>query len=70
MSKVLTDLKEKIGQCGKSRYVIAKESGVSAAQLSRFMTGERGLSLDSVERVAAYLGLELVLRRAAKHRRG
>jgi len=46
-----------------SRYRISKESGVAASQLSRLVNGERGLSIEAMERVAEVLGFEIVLRR-------
>jgi transcriptional regulator with XRE-family HTH domain len=38
---------------------IARGSGVSPAQLSRFARGERYLSLPAAGKLAVYLGLEL-----------
>ena len=46
----------------KSRYRLAKESGISEGQLSRLMSGERGLSVANVEKLAAALGLEIIIR--------
>ena len=43
-----------------SRYEIAKRSGVSQAQLSRFVNGSRTLTLTSAAQVAKVLGLHLV----------
>jgi predicted transcriptional regulator len=44
---------------GQTRYRIAKETGLSQAALSRFVHGERGLSLQSLETLLNYLGLEV-----------
>jgi transcriptional regulator with XRE-family HTH domain len=41
-------------------YRIAKESGVDPASLSRFMSGERGLSVESLELLAIVLRLRIV----------
>jgi len=38
---------------------ITRQTGVDHSQLSRFMRGERGLSITTAERVAAVVGLEL-----------
>ena len=46
----------------KSRYQIAKESGVNLSHLQRAMNGETGLSIASVGRLAEVLGLEIVIR--------
>ncbi|HVS72238.1 MAG TPA: helix-turn-helix transcriptional regulator [Phycisphaerae bacterium] len=51
-----------------SRYRIAQETGVSEAALSRFVRGERGLDLTSVDRLAAYLELSLSPRSSTKGR--
>ena len=52
-----------IEAAGVSRYRISKETGVEQSALSRFVNGTRGLDLSSVDRLAAYLGLELVAKR-------
>ncbi|MBI1900489.1 MAG: helix-turn-helix transcriptional regulator [Planctomycetia bacterium] len=45
---------------GLSRYEIWKRTGVDQATLSRFVNGERLLSLDAVDKLAEALGLEIV----------
>jgi hypothetical protein len=44
---------------GRTPYAIALESGVSQPVLSRFLRGERGLNLDTAEKLCRALGLEL-----------
>ena len=56
------DIKKAIEASGQSRYRIAKETGVSQAHLSRLMSGQRGLGVDMLERLAAYLELEIIIR--------
>ena len=68
MPSVLKELKRMIQGSATSRYVIARESGVSAGQLSRFMAGERSLSLESVERLLRHFGYELTIRRVSKRK--
>lgn len=46
----------------KSRYRIAKETGIPESSLSRFMSEERGLSVDKLEKVADCIGLEIIVR--------
>ena len=53
-------LREAIERSGQTRYRIALATGISQAALSRFITGERGLALESADKLAAYLGLELM----------
>ena len=56
-------LRQIIRTCGMSRYQIAKRSGVSEAALSRFAAGTRGLTTDSLDRLAEVLGLDLAPKR-------
>jgi transcriptional regulator with XRE-family HTH domain len=59
----LTDaVRRAIRLSGQTRYRIAKETGIAQSQLSRLMTGETGLSVESIEKLADYLGLEIVMR--------
>lgn len=53
----------------KTRYRIAKESGVSAGQLSRLVNGERGMTVDTIERLADYLGLQITIEPKPKTRK-
>ena len=62
-------LRRAVERSGMSRYVIAKETGIAQSMLSRFVTGRRGLSLDAVDRLAAFLKLELVARPARRKAR-
>lgn len=59
MATLLDELKRAIERRGESLQSIARGSGVAASQLSRMMTGKRGLSLDAAERLADYLGLQI-----------
>lgn len=62
MPKILDQLKAAITASEKSRYRIAQETGIAESVLSRLMSGERGLSIETAETLAKYLGLEIVLR--------
>ncbi|MBS2031593.1 MAG: helix-turn-helix transcriptional regulator [Deltaproteobacteria bacterium] len=44
---------------GTSRYQIAREVGVAESALSRFMSGKAGLTLKTLDRLAAVLGLKI-----------
>jgi len=48
-----------IEETGWPLMEITRQTGVDHSQLSRFMRGERGLSITTAERVAAVVGLEL-----------
>ncbi len=51
-------LRKAILKSGKSRFQIAKETGVTEAQLCRFMQGKT-LTLPSAQKLADFFGLEL-----------
>lgn len=70
MGRILDAICEAIETSNKSRYRIAKETGISQAQLSRVMSGERGLSIDALERLADYLELEIIIRSRHRRKRG
>lgn len=56
---VTKQLRRAIEASGMSRYRISQETGIDQAQLSRFMSGERGFSLDALDRLCRVLGLRL-----------
>ena len=70
MGRILDAICEAIEASDKTRYRIAKDTGISQPQLSRLMTGERGLSIDALERLADYLGSEIVMRPKRRRRKG
>ena len=51
-----------VNQSGMSRYAICKAAGIDQASFSRFMAGKVGLTLASLDRLAAVLGLFVVAR--------
>jgi transcriptional regulator with XRE-family HTH domain len=55
-------IRDSVDTSGVSRYRICKEIGISEATMSRFMNGKGGLSMASLDRLAALLGLEIVAR--------
>ena len=62
MKELLQTIRRTIEMSGQTRYRIAQGSGIAQSQLSRLMSGESGLSLETTERLADYLGLEIVIR--------
>ena len=56
---VSTVLREAILQSGRSLRDIGGATGVDGGRLSRFCRGERGLTTDAVDALAAELGLTL-----------
>jgi hypothetical protein len=56
------EIRAAVRNCGKTRYAISQETGIDAAALCRFVSGERGLSLDSLDLLADFLGLHVTTR--------
>ena len=52
-------LRREILSAGKSVFAVAKEAHVSQPILSRFLSGKRGITLQTAERLCRSLGLEL-----------
>lgn len=52
-------LRKAIAESGLTPYQIAKRSRVSPQSITRFLRGERGLSLVVLDRLGKSLGLEL-----------
>lgn len=50
-------------------YAIAKGAGIDRSRLSQLLSGERGLSSESIERLADYLGLRITIEPKTKPRK-
>ncbi|MHC4405913.1 MAG: helix-turn-helix domain-containing protein [Planctomycetota bacterium] len=59
-------LKAAISESGLTQYKIARDTGVLATAIGRFMRGESSIRLDKADEIAAYLGLRLVRDSSAK----
>ncbi len=53
-------LREVIGSRGLTAYGLGKEAGVDPGVIQRFLNRERDVRLETVDRLAAALGLRLV----------
>ncbi len=51
-----------IESSGMSRYEIARQAGIEQSVLSRFMSGERGLTTLTLDRLGELFDLEIVQR--------
>jgi hypothetical protein len=69
VADLLDEIRDAIEASDETRYRIAKGSGVSQGQLSRLMSGEQGLSVANVQRLAEYLGLEIIVRSKRRTRK-
>lgn len=56
---VTDQLREAIRASGQSLNRICIEAGLNSSQLSRFMTGKRGLTTEAVDKLCHVLGLRL-----------
>lgn len=52
-------LRDALKQSGLTMFRISKESGVEESVLYRFVTFERGVQMDTAEKLAAYFGMNL-----------
>ncbi len=67
MSKLLSDqIRDAVRKSGLSGYRICEKTGIEPASLSRFLSGERGMSLASLDKLAALLRLKIVVERKRK----
>jgi hypothetical protein len=53
-------LRQTVSASGQSMYRLAKDSGLSYAQVWRFVAGERSLNQDAFDQLCQHLGLRLV----------
>ena len=65
---IYDELRSAIEKSPKRRYVIATEAGIHESMLSLFMKGERGLSVESLEKIAESLGYSITLKKQTKAR--
>jgi transcriptional regulator with XRE-family HTH domain len=52
-------IKQLLAATGESVNSLAKQSGVPQPVLQRFLSGQRSLTLETVEKLCVFLGLEL-----------
>ena len=58
-----------IKSSGMTRYMIAKESGLTSGALSRFMAGDRDMNLRTLDKLASVIGVRLVIDRPKRRRK-
>lgn len=63
-------LRRAVESSDKTRYRIAQETGISESILSRFVNRGAGLSMGSVDKLCACLGLQLTAPKSARRKRG
>jgi transcriptional regulator with XRE-family HTH domain len=63
---LLDDVRRIVEDCGRSRYEIAKATGIDQAQLSRLMSASGAMSIPRLEQLLDELGFEINVRRKRK----
>jgi DNA transposition AAA+ family ATPase len=57
----LTDqVRQAASKCGASQHALAREAGIDKTALSRFVSGQRGLSMEALDALADVLRLSIV----------
>jgi len=56
---IAEQLRDALSKSELTGYSLGKSAGVDAGQISRFISGERDLTLSTAAKLAAVLGLEL-----------
>lgn len=54
------ELRQAVERSGLSRYSIWQQTGIDQGSMSKFMAGERGLTLESIDKLAELLRLHIV----------
>lgn len=62
------EIRAAIERSGVSRYALCKRVGLAQSAMSRFMSGEQGLSLAVLDRLAAALDLHVVVGRPRRRK--
>jgi plasmid maintenance system antidote protein VapI len=62
------ELRRAVDACGLSRYRLCQELGIAESTLSRFMSGERGLTMKCLDRLAALLDLHVAAGKRPKRK--
>ena len=53
-------LRKAITKAEYSRYRLSKETGIDQSVLSKFVRGERGISLEAIDKLGEFLNLQIV----------
>lgn len=68
VSEILDAMRRALQNSDKTRYRVSQETGIDQGHLSRFLSGEKGLSFDAMELLADALGLEIVIRQKRRRK--
>jgi hypothetical protein len=62
------EVRRAVDACGLSRYRICQELGIAESTLSRFMSGQRGLTMKCLDPLAALLDLHVAAGKRPKRK--
>ena len=68
-AKLSDQIRRAVDDCGRTRYRISKETAIDQSTLSRFMSGERGLPMNTLDKLADYLDLNITVGKGRKPRK-
>jgi transcriptional regulator with XRE-family HTH domain len=69
--KFSDQIKRAVAECGMSRYRLSQLTGIDQPMLSRFVRGQKNLSMPALDRLAGVLRLQIVRnKQKAKKKRG
>jgi transcriptional regulator with XRE-family HTH domain len=70
MAKLTNTIRAAVKASDQTPYAIAKGANVARSQLSRLLSGESGMTVDTLERLADHLGLRIVIEPKSKTTKG
>jgi transcriptional regulator with XRE-family HTH domain len=63
MKSISEQVRRAILNCGTTRYALSKASGVSQGMLSRYVAGEREMTLRTLDRLAPFIGITVTFKK-------
>ncbi|MFN5946777.1 MAG: helix-turn-helix domain-containing protein [Phycisphaerae bacterium] len=70
MAKLTNTIRAAVKASDQTPYAIAKGANVARSQLSRLLSGESGMTVDTLERLADYLELRITIEPKGKSTKG
>ena len=67
--KLSDQIRQAVVDSKVSRYRIWKDTGIDQSVLGKFVSGERGISMETLDVLAEYLGLRIMMDRKPNKRR-
>jgi transcriptional regulator with XRE-family HTH domain len=58
--KLIDQIRRAASECGMGQNALARAAGIDKGRMSRFISGERGLSMEALDALADVLNLRIV----------